>query len=84
LELGKSRQIILGEIVFAHYHHDVIDVESMRIDPAKLDTIARLGGNSCSTIRDRFEMPTPTLAEFHANQASSSDIGEPGVRESGS
>jgi hypothetical protein len=36
----------------------------MRIDPAKLDTIARLGGNTCSTIRDRFEMPTPTLAEF--------------------
>ena len=64
LELGKSRQIILGEIVFAHYHHDVIDVERMRIDPAKLDTIARLGGNTCSTIRDRFEMPTPTLAEF--------------------
>ena len=36
LELGKSRQIILGEIVFAHYHHDVIDVERMRIDPARL------------------------------------------------
>jgi flavin reductase (DIM6/NTAB) family NADH-FMN oxidoreductase RutF len=69
LELGKSRQIILGEIVFAHYHHDVIDVERMRIDPAKLDTIARLGGNTCSTIRDRFEMPTPTLAEFEAGVA---------------
>jgi flavin reductase (DIM6/NTAB) family NADH-FMN oxidoreductase RutF len=64
LELGKSRQIILGEIMFAYYHPDVIDIERMRIDPAKLDTIARLGGNTCSTIRDRFEMPTPTLAEF--------------------
>src|ERR1700731_1226332 len=70
LELGKSRQIILGEIVFAHYHHDVIDVDRMRIDPAKLDTVARLGGNTCSTIRDRFEMPTPTLAEFHASLVS--------------
>jgi flavin reductase (DIM6/NTAB) family NADH-FMN oxidoreductase RutF len=69
LELGKSRQIILGEIVFAHYHPDVIDVDRMRIDPAKLDTIARLGGNTCATIRDRFEMPTPTLAEFHAGLA---------------
>jgi flavin reductase (DIM6/NTAB) family NADH-FMN oxidoreductase RutF len=65
LELGKSRQIILGEIVFAHYHHDIIDVDRMRIDPAKLDAIARLGGNTCSTIRDRFEMPTPTLADFN-------------------
>ena len=66
LELGKSRQIILGEIVFAHYQNDVIDVERMRIDPAKLDAIARLGGNTCSTIRDRFEMLTPTLEEYHA------------------
>jgi flavin reductase (DIM6/NTAB) family NADH-FMN oxidoreductase RutF len=66
LELGKSRQIILGEIVFAHYQRDVIDVDHMRIDPAKLDTIARLGGNTCATIRDRFEMVTPTLADFEA------------------
>jgi flavin reductase (DIM6/NTAB) family NADH-FMN oxidoreductase RutF len=67
LELGKSRQIILGEIVFAHYQRDVIDVEQMRVDPAKLDTIARLGGNTCATIRDRFEMSTPTLKDFDAS-----------------
>ena len=66
LELGKSRQIILGEIVFAHYHPDVVDVARMRIDPARLDTIARLGGNTCCTIRDRFEMATPTLADFES------------------
>jgi flavin reductase (DIM6/NTAB) family NADH-FMN oxidoreductase RutF len=66
LELGKSRQIILGEILFAHYHADVIDTDRMRIDPAKLDAIARLGGNTCSTIRDRFEMLTPTLDEYYA------------------
>ena len=66
LELGKSRQIILGEIVLAHYQRDVIDVDHMRIDPAKLDTIARLGGNTCATIRDRFEIVTPTLADFEA------------------
>jgi flavin reductase (DIM6/NTAB) family NADH-FMN oxidoreductase RutF len=66
LELGKSRQIILGEILYAHYHSDVIDAGRMRIDPGKLDAIARLGGNTCSTIRDRFEMLTPTLEEYHA------------------
>ena len=81
LELGKSRQIILGEIVFAHYHHDVIDVDRMRIDPAKLDAIARLGGDTCSTIRDRFEMPTPTLAEFHANGAGSPDAERSAARD---
>jgi len=69
LELGKSRQIILGEIVFAHYQPDIIDTERMRIDPARLDAIARLGGNTCSTIRDRFEMLTPTLEEYHSGLA---------------
>jgi len=59
-----SALALFGEIVFAHYHHDVIDIERMRIDPARLDTIARLGGNTCSTIRDRFEMATPTLADI--------------------
>jgi flavin reductase (DIM6/NTAB) family NADH-FMN oxidoreductase RutF len=69
LELGKSRQIILGEIVFAHYQRDVIDAERLHIDPAKLDAIARLGGNTCATIRGRFEMLTPTLEEFEAMTA---------------
>ena len=33
LELGKSRQIILGEIVFAHYHSDVVDADGCRSIP---------------------------------------------------
>ncbi|KQV82813.1 flavin reductase family protein [Rhizobium sp. Root1220] len=61
LELGKSRQIIMGEIVYAHYRDGVVDPESLRVDPAEVDAIARLGGDTCSTIRDRFEMLTPKL-----------------------
>ncbi|KQT64388.1 MULTISPECIES: flavin reductase family protein [unclassified Aureimonas] len=64
LELGKSRQIILGEIVYAHYREDVVDAAALRIDPAELDAIARLGGDTCATIRDRFEMPTPKFADW--------------------
>src|ERR1700742_4103808 len=69
LELGKSRQIILGEIVFAHYHSDVIDADRMRIDPENLDAIARLGGTPFSTIRDPFEMLPPTLDQFDAGRS---------------
>jgi flavin reductase (DIM6/NTAB) family NADH-FMN oxidoreductase RutF len=61
LELGKSRQIIMGEIVYAHYRDGVVDPERLRVDPEQLDAIARLGGDTCSTIRDRFEMVTPKL-----------------------
>ena len=60
LELGKSRQIILGEIVYAHYADGVVD-DRLHVDPAGMDTIARLGGDTCSTIRDRFDMMTPVL-----------------------
>lgn len=73
LEIGKARQIILGEIVYAHYHADLVDAERLRIDPEKLDAIARLGGATCATIRDRFEMPTPTLEAWMAGKARSND-----------
>lgn len=58
LELSKSRQIILGEIVYAHYREGIVD-ERLHVDPAGVDAIARLGGDTCATIRDRFEMLTP-------------------------
>lgn len=59
LSLGRSREIILGEIVYAHFQPGVIDAERLRIDPAALDAIARPGGDTCSTTRDRFEMRRP-------------------------
>ncbi|OWV90231.1 flavin reductase [Rhizobium sp. R635] len=61
LELGRSRQIIMGEIVYAHYRDGVVDPERLHVDPAAIDAIARLGGDTCATIRDRFEMLTPRL-----------------------
>jgi flavin reductase (DIM6/NTAB) family NADH-FMN oxidoreductase RutF len=60
LELGKSRQIIMGEIVFAHYQEGAVD-SALHVDPNVIDAVARLGGDTCSTIRDRFEMLTPKL-----------------------
>ncbi|MBY5404424.1 MAG: flavin reductase family protein [Rhizobium sp.] len=61
LELGRSRQIVMGEIVYAHYRDGVVDPERLHVHPAAVDAIARLGGDTCATIRDRFEMLTPKL-----------------------
>ncbi|MFB2602548.1 flavin reductase family protein [Rhizobium phaseoli] len=61
LELGLSRHIVMGEIVYAHYRDGVVDPERLHVDPAAIDAIARLGGDTCATIRDRFEMLTPKL-----------------------
>ena len=64
LELGKSRQIILGEIVYAHFGPGVVDPDRLIVDPDRLDAIARLGGNTCSTIRDRMEIATPKAEDL--------------------
>jgi len=69
LEIGRSREIVLGEIVHAHYHPGVVDPERLIVDPAALDAIARLGGDVCSTIRDRFEMKTPRPDEVSGGGA---------------
>ncbi|PCK80030.1 flavin reductase family protein [Rhizobium sophoriradicis] len=61
LELGRSRQIIMGEIVYAHYRDGVVDPQRLHVDSAAIDAIARLGGDTCATTRDRFEMLTPKL-----------------------
>lgn len=60
LELGKSRQIIMGQILFAHFREGVVD-DRLHVDPSAVDAIARLGGDTCSTVRDRFVMPTPQI-----------------------
>ncbi len=60
LELGKSRQIIMGEIIYAHFREGAVD-DRLHVDPAAIDAIARLGGDTCATIRDRFDMFTPKL-----------------------
>lgn len=64
LSIGKSREIVLGDIVYAHYRPEVVDRERLLVDPAALDAIARLGGDTCTTIRDRFEMKTPKASDF--------------------
>ena len=67
LSLGRSREIILGTIVYAHFADDAVD-ERLHVDPAVLDAIARLGGDTCCTIRDRFEMATPRFEDWRTEK----------------
>jgi flavin reductase (DIM6/NTAB) family NADH-FMN oxidoreductase RutF len=65
LSLGRSREIILGRILHAHFAAGAVD-DRLHADPAAIDAVARLGGDTCATIRDRFEMATPSLEEWQA------------------
>ncbi|HWL81197.1 MAG TPA: flavin reductase family protein [Roseomonas sp.] len=72
LEIGTSREIVLGEVVHAHLRADAVD-DRLHVDPAVLDAVGRMGGHGYARTRDRFDLPTMSLAQFTA-RADSSDV----------
>jgi flavin reductase (DIM6/NTAB) family NADH-FMN oxidoreductase RutF len=52
--------IIIGEVLLFHVRDSIID-KDMFIDPDKLNPVARMGGPSYSTIKDRFDMIRPIV-----------------------
>jgi flavin reductase (DIM6/NTAB) family NADH-FMN oxidoreductase RutF len=63
LSIGNSREIILGEVVYAHLHASVVN-ERFHVDPVALDAVGRMGGHGYATTRDYFELPTMTVEEW--------------------
>ena len=57
---GGAGNLIICEILLAHFNEDILDENGM-IDPHKLDSVARLGGDwYCRTRGDAlFELPKP-------------------------
>jgi flavin reductase (DIM6/NTAB) family NADH-FMN oxidoreductase RutF len=53
-----SGNIVIGRIVLIQADDSVLD-DSGQIDPAKLDTIGRMGGITYTRTRERFEMERP-------------------------
>lgn len=64
LGIGNSREIILGEVVYAHFRADTIDREKLYVDPVALDAVGRMGGQGYATTRDYFDLPTMSPALF--------------------
>lgn len=66
LGIGKSREIILGEVVYAHFRADVVDSARHYVDPTTLDAVGRMGGHGYATTRDYFDLPTMSVAAWNA------------------
>jgi flavin reductase (DIM6/NTAB) family NADH-FMN oxidoreductase RutF len=62
VEVGNGR-VVIGEVLAFHVA-DRLWTEQGRVDPARLDAVARMGGSTYSTTRDRFELRRPTYAEL--------------------
>lgn len=56
-EQPGSGVIVLGEVVRFHVREDL--VEDFRIDPARLDAVGRMAGNTWVRTRDRIELTRP-------------------------
>ena len=50
--------LVIGEVVMIHIHEDVLDANG-RVDPRKLQTVARLNGDFWCRTTDLFELPRP-------------------------
>lgn len=61
LEIGTSREIILGEVVFAHIRSTVINATNLHIDPVALDAVGRMGGNGYAHTRGAFDLKTMSV-----------------------
>lgn len=65
LEIGSSREIILGEVVHAHIRADAVNAQ-LHIDPKLIDAVGRMGGHGYASTRDYFDLPTLSLDAFEA------------------
>lgn len=72
LEVGRAREIILGEVVGLFVRSDAVDPGNLHIDQLKMDAIGRLGGHSYSRTRDQFDIKTQTVEEWNAGAAAAS------------
>lgn len=69
LEVGKAREIILGQVLGVHVWADAVD-ERLHVDQLKMDAIGRLGGHSYARTREQFDIRTLSVPEWDQHKAS--------------
>jgi flavin reductase (DIM6/NTAB) family NADH-FMN oxidoreductase RutF len=65
LEVGRSREIILGKVLGVFVREDAVDPKTKYVDQRKMDAVGRLGGDGYARTRDQFDLRTLRLAEWH-------------------
>ncbi|MFA5121335.1 flavin reductase family protein [Zavarzinia sp.] len=66
LELGRSREIVLGEVKGLFLRDGLVDPVTKHVDQRGLDAVGRMGGHGYARTRDLFDLRTPSLAEWTA------------------
>lgn len=69
LSVGKSREIILGEVLGVFIREGAVDPETKYVDAGAMDAIGRMGGHGYARTRDVFDLPTMSVAEWQSRAA---------------
>ncbi len=69
LEVGKSREIIMGEVLGVFIREGAVDPATKYVDQRAMDAVGRLGGHGYSRIRDQFDLPTMSVETWTRRKA---------------
>jgi flavin reductase (DIM6/NTAB) family NADH-FMN oxidoreductase RutF len=64
IQVGKSREIILGLVLGCFVREGAVNPITKHVDQRKMDPIGRLGGHGYSRSRDQFDLPTMSVDEW--------------------
>ncbi len=64
LELGRSREIILGQVLAVFVREGLVDPDKKYVDQRGMDALGRMGGHGYVRTRDYFDLPTMSVAQW--------------------
>lgn len=67
LNIGKSREIILGEVLAMHARPGLVN-DRFHVDPAALDALGRMGGHGYCRSNQTFDLPAMSESEWRSRQ----------------
>lgn len=67
LQIGRSREIVLGQVVAAHVRAEAIN-ERLHVDPGLLDAIGRMGGHGYVRSNRTFDLPTMSVEDWRSGR----------------
>lgn len=69
IEMGASRHIILGEVVYLHVRDELIEPDTLRMRVERLRMVGRLFGSWYARMSDTFELPRMTYEQWRERKA---------------
>lgn len=68
LNIGRSREIVLGEVLAMHARPGLVN-ERFHVDPDALDALGRMGGHGYCRSNQTFDLPTMSLSDWQARES---------------